>query len=258
MARIAINSIIVSRAVHLDQLTDKLKEDRVRRVILPIILTKEAVFDSHDREYCIDLGLIKKSDRGFVIANKIYSEVIPREISDNRQQYFLTKYRPDWINSNGSLNTPMLFEMFTDFWRTNSEIWAESMSGYEEAAPHLVFQAFLQRVANGDGYVRREYALGTGRTDIYLEWQGHKNADNYDASIKPQRIVVELKMLRTKDGLDTIKAKALEQTAQYSKRCNATENYILIFDRDRKTDWREKVFTETVQYDGMKFAIWGV
>ena len=156
MVSIAINRLIVSRAVHLDQLADKLKEDRVRRVILPMILNEEAsgAFDT-DREYCVDLGLIKDSPRGFVIANAIYQEIIPREISRTKQEDFKTRFAPQWIQPDGSLDTSLLFELFTDFWRTNSEIWSKSMSGYEEAAPHLVFQAFLQRVANGCGFVRR-------------------------------------------------------------------------------------------------------
>ena len=65
-------------------------------------------------------------------------------------------------------------------------------------------------------------------------------------------------MLRKKDSLESLKAKALEQTAEYSKRCNGTENHILVFDRDEKTDWRQKVYSETIEYDGMKFTIWGV
>ena len=72
----------------------------------------------------------------------------------------------------------------------------------------------LQRVANGTGTVRREYALGRKRTDLYLEWDGDDNRPG-------QRIVIELKMLR-------------------------------------KTDWRQKVFKETAEYNGMKFTIWGM
>ena len=36
------------------------------------------------------------------------------------------------------------------------------------------------------------------------------------------------------------------------------ENHILVFDRDEKTDWRQKLYSETIEYDGMKFTIWGV
>jgi hypothetical protein len=65
-------------------------------------------------------------------------------------------------------------------------------------------------------------------------------------------------MLRKKDNLESVKAKALEQTAEYSRMCDASENHILIFDRDRTTDWREKVYTEKVDYGGMTFTLWGV
>jgi hypothetical protein len=264
MVTTAINRLIVSRAVHLDQLADKLKEDRVRRVILPMILNEACVFNRDDKEYCVDLGLVKETNKGLAIANAIYQEIIPREITENRQQYFLNVYAPQWINSDGSLDTSMLFELFTDFWRTNSEVWSKSMSGYEEAAPHLVFQAFLQRVANGSGFVRREYALGRKRTDLYLEWRANQNVDgpvNADgvksSPVKVQKIVIELKMLRKKDSLESVKEKALEQTAEYSKICDASENHILIFDRDKTTDWQEKVFTEKVEYGGMTFTLWG-
>ena len=255
MVTTAINRLIVSRAVHLDQLADKLKEDRVRRVILPMILNEACVFNRDDTEYCVDLGLVKETNKGLAIANAIYQEIIPREITENRQQYFLNVYDPQWIQSDGSLDTSILFELFTDFWRTNSEIWSKSMSGYEEAAPHLVFQAFLQRVANGCGFVRREYALGRKRTDLYLEWRVNQDVDS---PVKVQKIVIELKMLRKKDTLESVKAKALEQTAEYSKICDASENHILIFDRDKTTDWQEKVFSETVDYKGMTFTLWGV
>jgi hypothetical protein len=193
--------------------------------------------------------LIKNTDQGLEIANPIYREIIPRELTDDRQTDFKMRFDPHWINDDGSLHANLLFEMFGDFWRSNSEIWASTIAGYEEAAPHLVFQAFLQRVANGTGYVRREYALGRKRTDLYLQWQN---------SGKVQRVVIELKIMRENDSYESIKAKALEQTCEYSKRCNGTENHIVIFDRDEKTDWRQKIFKETAVYNGMEFTIWGM
>ena len=71
-------------------------------------------------------------------------------------------------------------------------------------------------------------------------------------------MLIELKIMRQKDSLEALKTKALEQTAEYSKRCNATESHILIFDGDEKTDWRKKVFQEVVEFDGMTIHIWGV
>jgi len=49
-----------------------------------------------------------------------------------------------------------------------------------------------------------------------------------------------------------------ERTSQYTEKCNGDESHIIIFDRDNKTEWREKFFTETASLDGMNFKIWGV
>jgi hypothetical protein len=248
----ARNQVVISRATHLDQLSYKLKEDRVRRVILPLINNEESVqVHSEDKEYCIDLGLIKKTNNGLEVSNPIYREIIPREITESRQDEFAIRFTPDWINKDGSLKTRRLFELFTDFWRSNSEIWASHIAGYQEAAPHLVFQAFLQRVANGGGMVYREYGLGRGRTDLCLRWP--------DKAGNEQRVVIELKVMREKGpSFETIKAKALEQTAQYAGRMNSTENHIIIFDRDSKTNWREQVFVLEETYDQLPITIWGV
>ena len=139
--------------------------------------------------------------------------------------------------------------MFTQFWRENSEIWASHIAGYEEAAPHLVFQAFLQRVANGKGFVDREFGLGRGRTDLMLKWR---------EGSQEQRIVIELKVMRKNNSYPKIKEMALIQTLEYAKKSGSTENHIIVFDRDDQTDWRDKIFTEEIDYEGEAFKIWCV
>src|SRR6056297_3382856 len=65
--------LIIRRDTHIDQLADKLKEDRVRRIIEPMLAGEEfdaGVFNT-DVEYCKDLGLIKKTEEGYQIANAI-------------------------------------------------------------------------------------------------------------------------------------------------------------------------------------------
>jgi len=251
MTEEAINRVIISRATHLDQLADKLDEERVRRVILPMILNEEYSPNKDDKQYCIDLGLIADSNRGLIIANKIYKEIIPRELTDGRQDDFKMRFAPDWITEDGMLDTNDLFEKFTNFWRTNSEIWASQIKGYQEAAPQLVFQAFLQRVANGGGLIDREYGAGRGRTDLMLKWKKGK---------VEQRIVIELKIYsKNSPSIPKIEEKALEQTYEYADRLNSTENHIIIFDRDKiKKEWREKVYKKEMKYKDKTFTIWGI
>ncbi|WP_459830492.1 AAA family ATPase, partial [Hydrogenophilus islandicus] len=78
--------LIQSRATHLDQLTDKLSEPRVHRVIAAILASEEdptvvaEEIPTDDLEYVYDLGLI--AVRPMVrISNRIYREVIPRELT---------------------------------------------------------------------------------------------------------------------------------------------------------------------------------
>ena len=77
----AQEQIILNRVTHLDQLTDKLQEARVRRVIEPL-LSGASVDESstRDLEYVRDLGLVAR-EAPPRMANSIYAEVVPRELT---------------------------------------------------------------------------------------------------------------------------------------------------------------------------------
>ena len=74
----AREELILSRRTHLDQLAHKLEEERVRRVVEPILAGGEARYDLRDLEYARDLGLLAP-DAPPRMANPIYAEVVPRE-----------------------------------------------------------------------------------------------------------------------------------------------------------------------------------
>ncbi len=251
--------LILSRQTHLDQLVDKLKQERVYRVIAPIFAGRNTAMNitendtvNEDEQYCLDLGLIKESKDGLVISNKIYQEVLPRELVFSMQRKFLSIFKPEWINEDESLNTEKLLSMFQQFWRGNSEIWSQAIKGYVEAAPHLVFQAFLQRVSNGQGKIEREYGLGKSRANLYLKW---------NSPMGEQRVVIELKVHSTKTNLSTVKKDGLVQTAEYADKCDATESHLIIFDRRENIDWKDKIFTDVgVSPCGYpnKIKIWGM
>ena len=77
----AQEQLIVRRETHLDQLADKLQEDRVRRVVGPLLSGgDEREFSARDLEYVRDLGLIARDDP-LRIANPVYAEVVPRELT---------------------------------------------------------------------------------------------------------------------------------------------------------------------------------
>ena len=223
--------IIQRRPTHLDQLTHKLTEERVRRVIEPILAGSSfGDMPEDDRQYVLDLGLIKRDlNAGLVIANPIYQQVIPRALAGGPQDS-LPQIQPSWLNPDGSLNANRLLESFLDFWRQHGEPLLRS-APYHEIAPHLVLMAFLQRVANGGGTLDREYAIGSDRMDLFLR---------YGAA----RLAIELKVWR--DGRPDPLKRGLQQLDEYLDGLNQDGGWLVIFDkRSGQPPISERTTTET-------------
>ena len=60
-----------------------------------------------------------------------------------------------------------------------------------------------------------------------------------------------------KDNYEKIKSAGLLQTSDYSKKCQATESHLLIFDRDLTRGWKESAFNDSGEGDGVNIRIWG-
>jgi hypothetical protein len=243
--------LIYSRATHLDQLSDKLKEPRVHRVIAPMLstegkITGQASLD--DLQYVEDLGLIRLKPQQR-ISNRIYQEVIPRELT-YPTQVTITHDQAWYLADDNHLDMPKLLAAFQQFFRENAEVWIERFD-YKEAGPQLLIQAFLQRVINGGGRINREYALGRRRTDLIIEWPTSDEGFYGDV----QRIVIELKILY--GSLNSCMAEALTQTADYADKTGASEAHLMIFNRDDKVNWDEKIWQRTDQFEGREIGVWG-
>jgi hypothetical protein len=102
----AKEELILRRVTHLDQLADKLREERVRRIIEPMLAGNAlGVVPEEDRDYLVDLGLLRRTDGGgLVIANPIYREVLPRVLASGPQDS-LPQISPSWLDANGDLDS---------------------------------------------------------------------------------------------------------------------------------------------------------
>jgi len=254
----AANQLIVSRATHLDQLADKLREPRVRNVIESALAgetwTNKPVPD--DIEYVIDLGLIRNENGNYVISNDIYREVLPRELSWVMQVGMTSNPTQPWyVEPTGKLDMNKLLREFQQFFRENSESWLERFD-YKEAGFQLLLQAFLQRIVNGGGLIAREYALGLGRVDLLIRWRYQVNAVQ-----KEQRIVLELKTIRGRTpNPDRVLSDGLEQTSRYAARSGAAEAHLIICDQRIGKEWNEKIYERKEKSTSGDFEIqvWGV
>ena len=254
----AKEALILRRDTHLDQLTNKLKEPRVYRVIAPIVAGEELRQERMDRDtdddvnYTRDLGLIAR-DNPLRIANAIYKEVIPRELVYNLQTLISLDKEPSWyVSKDGRLMVDKLLKSFQAFFREHSEHWIERLD-YKESGPQLLLQAFLQRIVNGGGRIEREYGLGRRRTDLLVIWPIGKKEEGFSTV---QKVVIELKILR-KSLQKTLK-ESLKQTADYMDLCGTEEGHLILFDRDPERPWKEKLFQRQESCSGKAIEVWGM
>ncbi len=251
----AIENIIYRRDTHIDILIDKLNEPRVKRVIEPILSNSEEVAEglipSDDIQYVADMGLIQRErGKNIRIANGIYREIIPRELTWSTQET-LTQQPVWYLNTDNSINMDKLLLDFQQFFRQNADSWIGRFN-YAEAGPQLLLQAFLQRVVNGGGYIDREYGLGRKRTDLLIR---KPLTDRYGGPV--QRIVLELKIKR--GSLDKLIELGLEQTAEYMDLVGSVdEGHLIIFDRTQEKTWEERLWHRPYEYHGRDIMAWGM
>jgi hypothetical protein len=244
MAKTVVNTIILRRDTHIDSLLERLKEERVRKVIEPMI-SGEDVFErlSDDFQYVTDLGLIKVVGGAVQPSNPIYAEVILRtlsyetqlQIEQDRPELAIPRYLKD-----GLIDVNFLLADFQRFWRENGAIWGERFQ-YKEAAPHLILQAFLQRVINGGGYLIREMAAGRGRLDLGVV---------YDNQTYP----IEIKLWKGEAAF----RKGLEQTARYIDVLGRSEGWLVMCDKRKKRSWKERIYRKQVKVNHITVHVFGI
>jgi hypothetical protein len=213
----AAKEILIQRQdTHLDSLAERLREPRVQQVIEAIMLgeTPDHI-PVDDIQFVHDLGLCRTDpQRGLVIANPIYQEVLPRVLTASTQP-FLPYVNPIWRTADGKIDFNKLLDAFLLFWRQHGEPLLRTAS-YHEIAPHLVLMAFLHRVVNSGGTIEREYAIGSGRMDLCVRYG-------------TQSLALELKVWRDRES-DPL-PQGLEQLDTYLSGLSLETGWLVIFDQ---------------------------
>lgn len=201
---------------HLESLTERLREDRVRRVVEPILAGELlGELSPDDLRYASDLGLVRTQNGSTIeIANPIYRDVLPRSLAATLQAT-LPEHRPSWLDASGRLDAERLLADFLAFWKQHGEPLMQT-APYHEIAPHLVLMAFLHRVANAKGTIDREYAIGSGRMDLCL-------------TLGDVRLGIEMKVWR--DGRPDPVTDGLAQLDEYLSGLGLSTGWLVSFDR---------------------------
>jgi hypothetical protein len=106
-------------------------------------------------------------------------------------------------------------EAFLSFWQRNKAMLSGETT-YKESASHLVFMAWLDRVANGGGRVDREFSVGLGRLDLLV-------------SHRDLKLAIEAKTWR--DGESDPLPEGLDQMDRYLEGLLLETGWLVIFDQ---------------------------
>ena len=238
----AKKQLILARTTHIDNLSERLKEERVAKIVTPVLLGEPDFMidlDSDDLLYCKDLGLLTLEPR-IEAANPIYREVLVRLLTQSRQPGLPER---TWLRD-GKLDVHALVDSFFVWWRRHADVLrARDTTPYREAVPQIVFMAWVQKVVNGGGEVGREFALGRGRIDVVIHFAGEIHS-------------FELKRVTDHDGLETVREEGIAQALGYLDRLGTSEGWILIFD-ERARSWEQKLWKEELEVEGKRLHLRG-
>ena len=236
----AVEILIQRCDVHFDQLADKLTEPRVARIIERVLIGEEVLGDdvqvsNEDQQYLLDLGLLRMGESSLEVANPIYCEVIPRELTVARQR--VLGQNPAWyVKSDGRLDIEKVLKVYIEFYKKHSELITKRKT-YTEAAHHLLFMAWLQRIVNGGGSISREYAAGLGRHDLLIEFG-------------PDSFAFELKL----SGSQTFEEGRV-QLAAYLDRLSLKFGRLIIFSRHAVEDWSTVGRRQQISENGKEIEV---
>ncbi len=165
----AFQNLLARQGNHLEFLTTKLRDERVKRALMPILtggLLADQVSDI-DLNYTRELGILSQSRNNF--DNMLYTEVLPRALYAP-VTYMINLSTERFLLPDQSIDTIKLIKSFQLFFRNHIDRLVERID-YGPAAYTLVFQALLQKLEDGTCTVTRDFSAERGFTHISINWR---------------------------------------------------------------------------------------
>jgi hypothetical protein len=211
----AIRRLEASNPTHLASLAARLREDRVLRVVAPVVVGDAPDAPPDDARYAIELGILERgSGEALRVSNPLYARSLLKLVTEQKRTD-LTAWAPAWLTPDGRIDVVKLRENFLTFWSLHRGMMRDLIT-YPEAVPHFGLMTYLDRVVNGGGRVDREFAVGSGRLDLLVRY-------------KDLRLPIEVKVRR--DHRSDPLPEGLEQLDRSCEGLRVDTGWLVIFDQ---------------------------
>jgi len=210
----AIHRIETRHPTHLASLAHRLAEERVLRVVAPVVVGDAPRVSSEDERYAVELGILERGPMDRLRpANPIYARALLRLFAEPERKA-LASLAPTWL-VDGQIDLERLKENFLAYWARHRDMMKDRVS-HPESVAHFGLMTYLDRVANGGGRVDREFAVGSGRLDLLL----------VHGTLK---LPIEVKVHRDHGG-DPV-PQGLEQLDRYCAGLGVGDAWLVVFDQ---------------------------
>ena len=163
----SIGNIIEKRGNHLEYLVSRLRDERIKKCLIPILCSGPTPEDIAESEfaYVQELGLIR-ADRRLEISNGLYKEMIPSALF-GPVTYMIRLHGGDFLLEDRSMDTVRLMRSFQSFFRNHIDRMV-ALIDYGIAGYFLVFEALLHKLADATNFISYEYGIDQGRVVLTL------------------------------------------------------------------------------------------
>ena len=164
----AIDNIVAKKGNHVEYLVSHLHDERVKRCLIPILTSGPMTENIAEKDFTFmqEMGLLKL-DGKVELANELYKEMIPRALIDPIA-YMINLDSKKFEREDRLIDAIKLLRSFQYFYWNHIERLIARID-YGDAGYFLVFQALLQKLADANKIITREYGTGKDRVVLGLK-----------------------------------------------------------------------------------------
>jgi hypothetical protein len=275
---VAVRDLILRNDTHLDYLSERLKETRVRRVMERIIVGANIFPDnvsSNDERYAIDLGILRvdsATGERYKPANPVYSELIARTLSRDIRKSLPRDLASRWMDGTG-IDMDGLLKDFQIFWRNSSKALTELnvVKTFVKDSVNSVLEEY--RIKDVDENLINFKYIDKTRYDIvrlskdafahlaffaFLQRAMNDSVGimKIEYGLNNSKLVIcvcykgisyplELKIKGVKSQENNC-----SHLSGYIDRCGSKVGWLIVFDNNFMKSWDSKLFWNTIVYEG--------
>jgi hypothetical protein len=280
---LASRSLILQNDTHFDSLMERLKEPRVSRVIVPVIIGAPSFpqgVSQDDIRYAIDLGLLKPGSAAgerYKPSNPIYQEIIARAMTCDLQEEMPDDLPNKWMDGE-RLDMDGLLKAFQVYWPKNREALEDNaiktlvsnsvdqaLANFNQKMHYNQFAEVISEkikteitVSVNESFAHLvlfaflQRVMNGGADFIEREYALGRTRVDICVGYKGQCYPLELKIKGVKS-----REQSYEQLSGYMDKCGASTGWLVVFDKDFKKPWDGKLFWETVERKGKTIHVAG-